>query len=302
MRSRSETPRCGRRIESGSFAAVIAAYLRSERFARLRPSTQRAYTYVLGLAQQPEILGLVPVEEMRPALTQAFLDGLASTPGTQQLARAVLRAVEKWAILRELLPHPITIGTEVIGSRGGHRPWRDDELERAVAVAPRPLGHAFLLAANTGQRGSDLVRMRWQDLTEYRGRVGLSVRQQKTGRELWIPLPADFVPHLLTWRRGPGHILVKADGRPWSRSQLTSAVYSFRAAHPEFADLTLHGLRATAVVRLRRAGASIPQICDWVGMSEKMVQRYCRFSEQKDNAIAAVISLEKRRAATQVID
>jgi predicted transcriptional regulator len=57
--------------------------------------------------------------------------------------------------------------------------------------------------------------------------------------------------------------------------------------------LVLHGLRATAVVRLRRAGVSAPLISDMVGMSEPMVARYCRFSDQKDNALAAVHILDR---------
>jgi hypothetical protein len=46
-------------------------------------------------------------------------------------------------------------------------------------------------------------------------------------------------------------------------------------------------------VRLRRAGATVPQISDMVGMSEQMVKRYCRFADQKQNAIAAVHILDR---------
>jgi predicted transcriptional regulator len=55
----------------------------------------------------------------------------------------------------------------------------------------------------------------------------------------------------------------------------------------------MHGQRATAVVRLRRAGATALQIGDMVGMSEQMVKRYCRFSEQRKNALAAVVYLDR---------
>jgi hypothetical protein len=60
------------------------------------------------------------------------------------------------------------------------------------------------------------------------------------------------------------------------------------------AGLVLHGLRATAVVRLRRAGATTGQIAGMVGMSEVMVNRYCRFSVQRENALAAVHYLDTR--------
>ena len=45
---------------------------------------------------------------------------------------------------------------------------------------------------------------------------------------------------------------------------------------------------ASAVVRLRRAGASEGEIAAIVGRSEGMVKRYCRLPDQKVNAIAAV--------------
>ena len=59
------------------------------------------------------------------------------------------------------------------------------------------------------------------------------------------------------------------------------------------AGCVIHGLRATAVVRLRRAGATTLQISDMVGMSEQMVNRYCRKSVQRENAVAAIHYLNR---------
>ena len=58
----------------------------------------------------------------------------------------------------------------------------------------------------------------------------------------------------------------------------------------------LHGLRGHACVRLLRHGANTRQISDWVGMSEGMVKNYTKFSDQKDNAIAAVFLLDGTQA------
>jgi integrase len=49
------------------------------------------------------------------------------------------------------------------------------------------------LAANTGQRGSDLVRMRWTDIEEYEGRPGINVTQRKTGLVIWIPMTQELM-------------------------------------------------------------------------------------------------------------
>jgi hypothetical protein len=63
--------------------------------------------------------------------------------------------------------------------------------------------------------------------------------------------------------------------------------------------MTMHGLRATAVVRLRRAGAEPTQIADCIGMSLQMVQHYCRLSYQRDNALAAVVHLDRLQGKRQ---
>lgn len=151
---------------------------------------------------------------------------------------------------------------------------------------------------NTGQRGSDLVRMRWTDIEVHEGHPGIRVVQLKTGLELWVPFTGMLQTALAMWQRRPGFILLKEDGHPWSRTQLSSRWLRERdrrlaLAPLKDAGLVMHGLRGTAVVRLRRAGATVPQICDMVGMSDKMVARYCRHSVQRENALAAVYALDR---------
>ena len=60
--------------------------------------------------------------------------------------------------------------------------------------------------------------------------------------------------------------------------------------------MTLHGLRATAVIRLRRAGLSTGQIGDTVGMSLAMIERYCRFADRKMGGQAALLTLNRTSA------
>ena len=50
-----------------------------------------------------------------PALVQAFLDGLAGTPGRQKNARTALKAVEKFALVRDLQFEPGQIHGGEIG-------------------------------------------------------------------------------------------------------------------------------------------------------------------------------------------
>ena len=288
------------RIAPSTFAAVIRAYMMSPKFGGLARSTQVHYQHLLLLAERPDTLGALSVEVIRPALVQAFLDGLSDRPAQQKCAQTALKAVEKWALVRDLLPFPITTGTEAPGGTGGHEPWTDEQVALAEREARPHLARIITLASNTGQRGSDIVKMRWSDIEEYEGRPGINVTQKKTGLVIWIPFTQELAAAIATWERRPTFIALKEDGLPFTRQQLSDQWLRERNTRPALALLKeaacrLHGLRATAVVRLRRAGATTGQITDMVGMSEQMVNRYCRFSKQRDNALAAVHYLDKTK-------
>jgi integrase len=298
-----EKRRKARYIEHGTFAAVIRAFMVSPKFDALAKATRRNYGYLLRAAELPDGLGAVPVDEMRPALVQAFLDGFADRPAAQAKAKVAIKSLEKWALVRDLLPRPISLGTETIDSNGGHTPWTDEQVEYAERHARPHLSRIITMAANTGQRGSDLIRMRWSDIEVVDGRPGINVEQVKTGLKLWVPFTAALQTAMTTWERRPGFILVKADGRPFTRPQVTDLWIRERRreemAPLRAAGVVLHGLRGTAVVRLRRAGATIPQISDMVGMSAPMVTRYCRYSVQRENALAAVYTLDRTARETK---
>jgi integrase len=235
---------------------------------------------------------------MRPALVQAFLDGYADRPAMQKVAQTALKSLEKWAIVRDRLPNPITLGTEAPGSDGGNEPWSDEQVELAELHARPDLARMVTLAANTGQRGSDLVKMRWTDIEEYEGRFGINVLQRKTGLKIWVPMTQPLMAAVSTWERRPGYLILKPDGTPFTREDLSNHWLRERTKNPALAPLqplglSMHGLRATACVRLLRAGAHPRQIADMVGMSEQTVAHYCRFSEQRKNALAAVHYLDR---------
>jgi integrase len=284
------------KITDECFAAIIRAFMASPRFQGYSPSTREVWSRKLRLAERPDTLGAISVNILRPALVQAFIDGLSDRPGKQAAALSVLRQLEKWAIVRDLLPQPITTGIEFEHSHDGHRPWTEDQVHLAESAARPELARAVTLAANTGQRGSDIVKMRWTDLEDYNGRTGINVTQVKTGRQIWVPITHELAAAMATWQKRPGFILSRPTGIPWTRKALTWAWICERGRNPALAPLkgmVLHGLRATACVRLLQAGANTRQIADMVGMSEQIVGRYCRFSVQRENASAAVLHLDR---------
>jgi integrase len=292
------------RIPEQSFAAVINAFLASPKLKSLAPATQQVIRRYLLQAQHPDTLGAYPAAVMRPALVQAFLDGYADKPGAQQMARSGLKMVEKWALVRDLIAQPITTGTEVVGSDGdGHEPWTDAQVAIAEAHARPDIARIVTLAANTGQRRSDLYKMRWTDIEVIDGRPGIHVKQKKTKVQIWIPMTQPLMAAIETWEKRPSPLLMKDSGGPWRNEiEISEAWTRERDRNPQLgpcAGLVLHGLRATACIRLRRAGATESQISAMVGLSIGMVGRYCRRADQKKNAMAAVVYLDRARTGSE---
>jgi len=286
-------------VYEGSFYELCQQFLESEKFRSYTAGTQDLWRRELRFACAPNCLGPVTLTNIRPALVQGYLDGWSDRPGKQQNALRVLQAVEKWAIKRDLLPRQITLGVETGKPDGGHLPWTDAQVAHAERYARSDVARVITLGAATGQRISDLARMGWTDIETYRGMRGINVTQEKTGRQVWIPILDDLAAAIATWEKQPGPFLRRLDGGTWESKNLTLAWRHEKDRNPDLAEhkslgLVLHGLRGHCCVRLSRAGLTDHQISDIVGMSIPMVGRYTRLSAQKENALAAVIQLKGR--------
>jgi integrase len=292
-------------VTDDSFAALILLFMSAANAKWREPapkgyakSTKDVWGRELRFMARPDTLGALSRHEIKPSLVQSAA------------AMSALKQLEKWSIVRDLLPRQITIGVEIAESDDtGHIPWTDEQVALGEEKARPDLAKAITLISNTGQRGSDAVRMGPTDLETFQGVLGINVRQMKTGRVVWVPVTPALAAAMETWPRRPGPFLTRdADGLPWKRADLTIHWQRNRDTDPALkplgklavegkptndSGLVLHGLRGTACVRLRRAGATVPQIADMVGMSEEMVARYCRFSIQRENALAAVVHLER---------
>jgi integrase len=244
-------------------------------------------------------MGFLEPGEIDSAVVQEFLDALSDFPGKQTKCRSALKALEKWAIVRRKIPHPITYGTQVMGSTGGHEPWTDEQVLAAELHARTDLSRVVSIAINTGQRGSDIVKMRWSDITEQDGRQGIAVTQQKTGKRLWIPLTGEFSKTIATWDRRPPFFLILApDVRQYSRNRLSHEWALERDTNPDLTSLrgmVLHGLRSSCVIRLKKMGFTALEISSLIGMSLPMVERYCRFADQTKMNLASIERIENFR-------
>ena len=144
----------------------------------------------------------------------------------------------------------------------------------------------FLCVDDGGQLG----------IETYQGRDAFALTTQKRKRDVWCPIMPPLAADMRAWERRPGPYLLQKNGKPFTRKEFARQFAEARDAIPELKGLTLHGLRATAVINLRRAGMSYAQIGDIVGMSAKMVEHYCKNADMRANSRAALTHLERAMA------
>jgi len=280
------------RKQGDTFGALVEGYLRSPDFANLAEGTRSLREGILHAAAKA--LGDVPVENIVPSVVKGYINKWADFPGKQRNILSAIRVVESWAAVERDLTHYMTKGIKFAKLKGGHIPWTMDQVLHAEKHCREDLARAIVLMAWTGQRGSDAVKMCWNDITENdEGMPGIEVRQQKTGRELWCPIQPELWERMQKWPREPGPILRTIWGKPFlDRHALSELWIDELARNPEIERLRglhLHGLRAHYCVRLYRGGMTTRDVSQIVGMSLQMVEHYTKLSDQKKNATAAIL-------------
>ena len=279
-------------VRADTVGAMIDAYETSPHFDKLTEGSKDQYRRALRLAR--EAWGNEPVAGLRPVHVVTVMDGLADLPGKANTFLGTMRALSKWARGHDYILNSLTEGVSRYPTTGGHKPWTPTQM-KAVESLTGVVRRGIMLGLYTGQRGSDIVRLGFTDIDDN----GFRLTQRKTGREIWCPILPELAAEMATWERRPGPFLLQESGQPYTRKLLSKHFMEARASIPSLAKVTIHGLRSTAVIRLRQTGLSTGQIGDIIGMSMAMIERYCRFADKKAGGqAAAVILLERQRNAT----
>ena len=277
---------------SNTMLAAIDGYLAT---AANSVSEETLYNYGRSLRIARDAWGQLPIAGVRPAHVMKIMEGLAATPGKANNFLSAMKLLSGWARTQDLIDKSMIEGVRPYKLTGGHKPWTAEQVAAADQGLAGVVRRGFLLYLYTGQRGSDIVKLGPTHIDE----GGFSIKQQKTGREVWCPIVPELAAEIATWPRRPAPFVTQADGAPYTRNLFWDHFDQARENIPELAQVTLHGLRCTAVIRLRRAGLSVPQISDIVGMSLATVQRYCRFADRKESGKAALVMLGERRTTKE---
>ncbi|MGV3553104.1 tyrosine-type recombinase/integrase [Rhizobium sp.] len=237
--------------------------------------------------------GSLPLKGLKPSHVQRAMTNMATRPGAANNFLGAMRAFSAFCEVNDISERSLVKGVKPYKQSNGHKPWTPAQIEIAFEKLKGVIRRGVILYMYTGMRGSDAVKLGWTDIDE----GGFSITTQKRQRDVYCPIVPELAKEMETWEKRPGPFLYQEGGRGHGR-RYTRKLFSrhFKDARdqiPELKSATLHGLRCTAVIRLRREGLSIGQIQDIVGMSLAMIERYCRFADKKTSGKAALLSLER---------
>lgn len=272
---------------------AIGVYIGSSEFRNLSERSKRIYNN--GFSSL-EPLWEHNVKTLRRKEILEFRDSLIERPGKCRVALMTLNN-----IFRHLLDCGDVNYNPALAIRGLPPPvpikrWEEWEIDKFLTTAPDYLKSAMLLALYTGQRLSDLVRMRWDD---YDGET-IRVVQKKTSKELLLPVhpklkaDLDFRSKLAqdadTWRP---FILENRSGHPLTASALASSILR-HARRIGLVNRTIHGVRKSCASMLAESGCSASEIQSITGhKSLKEVQRYTLEANQLWLAQGAILKWGK---------
>jgi integrase len=265
------------RIKPGSVAAVVAEYLDSRQaFGSKSAGTQRMRRGILERFRAA--YGERPFTLLPPEWIEALLD--AKPPHAARSWLVTLRSLCRFAAKRGYLRTDPTRDIKLHAIKGdGFHTWTEDEI--AQFETHHPIGTkprlALALLLYTGQRRSDVVKMGRQHI---RNGV-LSVKQQKTGAALAIPVHANLQAVL---DATPGEhltFLITATGKPYGGNAFSAQFRNWcdEAGLPKHCKP--HGLRKAACRRLAEAGCSGNEIMAISGHATlKELVRYTKAADQ----------------------
>jgi integrase len=174
----------------------------------------------------------------------------------------------------------------------GHRPWQEYEIKDfrrtwKIGTLERIIFELFL---NTGQRGEDIAIM-----TRSRYFEGeISVRQEKTGKWVWIPASRELRDALDPWLESHEKktILTTPTGLPYLSPGYMRIIMRDAMVKADIPDgCTLHGLRYTFATRAIEVGLDWQEIASIIGHETAEMQH--KYTRQRRDARLVIGTMDR---------
>lgn len=276
----------------GTFREVLTKYRAAPEFTKLGAHTKRAYeTHLNAMEAKWGTLPLAALDD--PKVRRHFVawrDSMADKPRTADMAVGVLKRVLGWAEERVYVTsNQATPIGRLHRADKADAIWTPDDVTAFLKAASKELAWAVELAAFTGLRQSDLIRLAWN----HREGDAFSYRTSKRRRYVTIPItPACEALLARIEKRGPVILTTERGKRPWTADGLRSSFG--KACKDAGIKRTFHDLRRTAATGLVAAGLDASQVASIMGWTEADVEAMKRKYVSRAAVVSAVLAkLEK---------
>lgn len=198
---------------------------------------------------------------------------------------SAMRSAWNWGRAAELIPTNMAWPSRLMLTEpeGRTRYLNDDELAallKAAAAHSPAMNAAVLVSLGCGIRQSELIRLRWPDvsLDKLRLRVLLSKNNESRG----VYLPASAAAALRELKKAPvvgAHVFVDAEGQPITKTWIE---YRWRGVRDAagLKDFRWHDLRHSCASFLAQQGANLLEIGSVLGhKSPSVTKRYSHLIE-----------------------
>lgn len=271
------------RADSLTIPHLVDLFQKSGDYRKKAPATRRLYdTYLQQLCDK---LPTAPAALLEQKDVYLLIDAMADRPGAANMLLASMSAMYRWAIPRHLRENPC-VGVKPF-TVGEHEPWPDALLLAGLETDQANVRLLVHLLYYTAQRIGDVLAMTWASVENDR----LVLRQQKTGKDLTIPLHRALRAELARTPRKGLVIVTTQAGKPMA--QKTAREILQRFAEKRGFKIVPHGLRKNAVNELLLAGCSVAETAAISGQTLKMVEHYAKRRDQTKLASAAVLAWER---------
>jgi integrase len=275
------------------FRSLVTLYRASQDYHSLAVSTRRQWARWLDLIAEYfgglQIAQFDRPEKIRPVIRR-WRNQWAEKPRTADYAIQVLSRVLSYAVdpLGKLSANSCEGIKRLYSSNRSEIIWTEADIARVKRVCTAEIWHAVDLAAHTGLRIGDLLRLSWSHVGA--DAIVITTGKSKRRREAIIPLYDDLKKVLDRIPKRATTILTNSRHRPWTTDGFGSSFNKAKAAAGlADANLHFHDLRGTAATRFYVAGLQERVIAEIMGWEEEHVARIIRRYVDRHAATKAII-------------
>lgn len=305
-------------MRSGAtFADAAVEWLRYVSEDRdVKPSTLTDYRSVVASRLLPAF-GSLPVEELTPALIEAWRAGLGAGRGqpitnrTRNKAVTILGGIMERARKVYGLPSNPVRDVEKLRERYDATRFEfysPEEVWALVrATASEQDGAIFLTAAFTGLRRGELIALRWRDVDFERSSIRVSgsyanghLTTPKSGHGRVVPMVPEVAEALARLGQrgelvGDDDLVFVGDFGLYVDGSALRRRFVAACARAGLRPIRFHDLRHTFGTLAVRGAESIVELQNWLGHAEvRTTMRYTHYREQQDAAVRLAAVFKSR--------